>query len=119
MQNSPQDVRKKILGRKGESLACRYAKRRGLRILERNYCTPFGEADIVALDRDVYVFIEVKTRITDTYGGGAEAVTRAKQQKYRRIAQYFCSCRGEEVPVRFDVIAVDGDGAEYFKNAFY
>ena len=44
MQNSPQDFRKKLLGRQGEELTARYLKKHGYKILERNFSTPFGEA---------------------------------------------------------------------------
>ena len=119
MPDSSQDLRHKILGRKGERLACKYLKRGGYRILETNYKTPFGEADIVALSPDGYTcFVEVKTRVSDTYGAPAEAVTRDKQRRYRMIARHYCSMVGEEVPIRFDVASVYQGEIEYFENAF-
>ena len=48
MQNSPQDVHKKVLGKKGEKLVEEYLKKQGCKILHRNFRTPFGEADIIA-----------------------------------------------------------------------
>ena len=106
------------MGRRGEDAACKYLKKQGYRVIERNYRTPFGEADIVA-EKDGYtVFVEVKARESDSFGLPSEAVTRAKQQRYRRIAQYYCMMRGEEVAIRFDVIAIYDGGLEYFENAF-
>ena len=118
MQNSPQDFRRKILGRKGEDAACNYLKKHGYKILKRNYTTPFGEADIVAQKGDVYCFVEVKARESDAFGLPTEAVNREKQRRYRMIAGYFCSCLREEVPVRFDVAAIYEGGLEYYENAF-
>ena len=89
------------------------------KLLERNYKTPFGEADIVAMSPDGYTcFVEVKTRETDAYGSPAEAVTRAKQERYRKMASYWCMTLGAEVPIRFDVAAVFKGAIEYIENAF-
>ena len=119
MQNSPKDLRKKILGRQGEDLTCKYLKKRGYKILERNYVTPFGEADIVAKSRDGYTcFVEVKARSSDAYGLPSEAVDYRKQNRYRQIALYYVATVGKEIPVRFDVASVLGDEIDYFEHAF-
>ena len=119
MQNSPQDLRKKLLGRKGEALTAKYLKKHGYKLLARNYTTPFGEADIVALSPDGYTcFVEVKTRESDAFGLPAEAVDREKQHRYRRIALYYCSAMKREIPVRFDVASVWEGELEYFENAY-
>ena len=108
------------MGRNAESAVCKYLKRHGYRILARNYRTPFGEADIVAASKDGYTcFVEVKARETDSYGIPAEAVTRAKQQRYRRIALFWCNALREEVPVRFDVASVYEGEIEYIENAYF
>ena len=121
MSHSPQDLHKKVLGRKGEKAVCQYLKSNGLLLLARNYRTPFGEADIVAYDKqkDETVFIEVKTRTSDLFGAPREAVTADKRRRYREIAKYYGLKRGEEPNARFDVAEVDGDGkVEYYQNAF-
>ena len=118
MQNSPQDLRKKILGRQGEELTCKYLKQHGYKIIERNYRTPFGEADVIALQGDTYCFVEVKTRINDAYGLPAEAVNKSKQRRYRQMAGFFCAERKEEVSVRFDVAAIYEGKLEYFEGAY-
>ncbi len=118
MPDSSQDLRNKILGRKGENLTRRYLKRRGYKIIARNYATPFGEADIVARKGDTYCFVEVKTRTEDAFALPSEAVNAAKRRRYHNIARYFCAARGEEVPVRFDVASVTDGRLEYFENAY-
>ena len=52
MPNSPQDLHKKVLGKKGEQLVEEYLKKQGCKILKRNYRTPFGEADLIVEDGD-------------------------------------------------------------------
>ena len=119
MSHSPQDVYKKVLGKKGEKLVESYLKEQGCKILKRNYSTPFGEADLVAQDKDEILFIEVKTRTGEAYGTPREAVGKMKQQRYRQIAKYFWKETGEEPDARFDVAEVYADGRiEYYKNAF-
>ncbi len=119
MSHSPQDVYKKVLGKKGEKLVERYLKKQGCKILYRNYKTPFGEADIIATEKDEIVFVEVKTRTSDAYGAPKEAVGKEKQRRYYKIAQFYGKTIGEEPNARFDVAEVDGNGnIEYYKNAF-
>ena len=118
MPDPSQDLRNKILGRKGETLVCKYLTRRGYRIVARNYKTPFGEADIVAFYKGTYCFVEVKTRAGDILALPSEAVTRAKQERYRLIARFFCASKRREVPVRYDVASVLEGELEYFEGAF-
>ena len=63
MPHSPQDVHKKVLGKKGEKLVAEYLKKQGCKIVKKNYRTPFGEADIIVQDGDELAFVEVKTRL--------------------------------------------------------
>ena len=99
----PQDS----LGNRGEAAAARFLERLGYRIIERQMRNRFGELDLVALDRDVVVFVEVKTRTTLSAGHPTEAVTATKQRKITRSALAYLKRRGWlEHRVRFDVIAV-------------
>jgi putative endonuclease len=119
MPDSPQDLHKKVLGRKGEKLVEAYLKKQGCKILKRNYTTPFGEADLIVEDGDEIAFVEVKTRESDAYGTPAEAVDKHKQQRYRQIAKFYWMKTKEEPNARFDVAEVYGDGRiEYIKYAF-
>ena len=119
MSYSSQDLYKKILGRQGEKAVEKYLKKQGCKILERNYQTPFGEADLIVQDKDEIAFVEVKTRTSDKFGEPREAVTPEKQRRYKKIAECFWKEHGEEPNARFDVAEVYADGTiEYFKNAF-
>ena len=126
MPDSPQDLHKKILGRKGEKLVEKYLKKQGCKILKRNYRTPFGEADLIVEDGDEIAFVEVKTRQSFAYGTPAEAVDKEKQKRYVQIAKFYWMRTGEEPNARFDVAEVYTDEAhspdktriEYIENAF-
>ncbi|MBQ5927438.1 MAG: YraN family protein [Clostridia bacterium] len=119
MSYSSQDLHKKLLGKKGEKLAVSYLKKQGLKILKTNYRTPFGEADILAQDKDDTVFVEVKTRTSDSYGRPSEAVTSQKRRRYIQMAKFYFLEQGEEENIRFDVVEVWADGTiEHISNAF-
>lgn len=106
------------MGRAGERRGVKFLKKLGYAILKTNYKTPFGEADIVAKDRDIIVFCEVKTRLTSRFGTAGEAVDRFKEEKYLNIARYFLMRAGEELPVRFDVLEVYEGEIRHIAGAF-
>lgn len=104
-------ISKKLLGALGEEIAAWYLDERGYQVIDRNYCCPEGEADIVALDQnsDEIVLVEVKTR--RLHRGCAcvypeEAVTSKKRQRYRRIAYCYAAEHGPIPQIRFDVIGI-------------
>ena len=99
---------RQTLGILGENLACAALEARGYAIIARRYRTKFGELDIIARDGDMTVLVEVKTRAGDDFGGGAAAVTRAKQRKVIWMATDYLSRFGlHDRPCRFDVVTVD------------
>ena len=119
MPDTPQDVHKKVLGKKGEQLVEAKLKAQGCKILARNFRTPFGEADLIVADGEEIVFVEVKARTGASYGSPKESVGAAKQRRYYKIAQFYGLKTGEEPNARFDVAEVYADGSiEYHKSAF-
>jgi len=96
------------LGREGERLAARHLRRRGYKVLYRNFRAPRGgEVDIVCRCRDVLVFVEVKTRRSVAYGRPAEAVTLAKQKLIARGAiAWLHLLHNPEAVFRFDIVEV-------------
>ena len=112
------------LGKLGENLACAALAQRGYAILARRYRTKLGEIDVVARDGLTLVFVEVKARAGDDFGGGAAAVTRWKQRRLTLMAlDYLARHRLEERPCRFDVVTVDvverqAPRVEIYENAF-
>jgi putative endonuclease len=94
------------LGVAGEECAARYYLGLGFRILERNHRRPEGEIDLIVRRGRLLVFCEVKTRTSDRWGIPAEAVTRVKQLRLRRLAAGWMSDnRPGRVEIRFDVIS--------------
>lgn len=92
----------------GEDLACRELRRRGYVILARRYRTRAGEVDIVARDRQVLVFVEVKLRRTRACGTAGEAVTASKRRRLVTMAKHYLAGAAEaNVACRFDVVAID------------
>jgi putative endonuclease len=96
------------LGSEGESIACAELERLGYLIVERNYRSRFGEIDIVADDNGTVVFVEVKTKTTDSFGDPVEEVTPQKQRQIVSMGQEYATYRcPPHTPCRFDVVAVD------------
>ena len=112
------------LGVLGEELAFHFLKKKGYKILLRNYESPMGEIDLIAKERGALVFIEVKTRSSEAMGLPVESVTHFKRHQIVKSAQYYVRRYGiHQVPCRFDVVSVlipkDGEPAlEIIEDAF-
>lgn len=99
---------RRVLGAAGEAAAARHLERRGCKILEANVRCRLGEIDLVALEKGVVVFIEVKSNRGGGYGPPEAMVTPVKQRRLVRLAIWYLQRRGWlGRPARFDVIAVD------------
>ncbi|MCJ7773245.1 MAG: YraN family protein [Desulfobacterales bacterium] len=114
---------RQIFGRKSESLAVKHLKRKGYKILEQNFRTKMGEIDIIAKDKGVIVFVEVKARRSNRFGDPKWAVTYKKQKKISMAAlQYLKTTKQSNTSARFDVVSIDSSGdklaIEVVKNAF-
>ncbi len=112
-------ARRQALGRYGEDLVERWYAERGYRILERNWRCGAGELDLVVTDGSQLVFCEVKTRSSDRYGTGFEAITPRKQQQVRRLAAHYVRERGGWAgPLRCDAASIMGGTVEVLTAAF-
>jgi len=95
------------LGLKGEQAAARYLKKKGYKIVDRRWSCRFGELDLVAKKGGEVVFVEVKTRRSDNFGGAAGAVGWHKAGRLRAAAySYLSEKRLHDTPFRIDVVAV-------------
>jgi len=103
-----QSLQKKHLGNLGETIAADYLVKHGYHIIERNFKARYGEIDIIAQKQGILVFIEVKTRIGNTYGLPEEAVTKRKIREVTLTAQYYYLLN-PQLPTshRIDVIALE------------
>ena len=94
-------------GMDGESLAAEFLRKRGYRILERNYRTSRGEMDIVAEEGGALVFVEVKARRGARFGGTHDAVGWRKQQQLIRVASHYIAVnRIQNRDCRFDLVLI-------------
>jgi putative endonuclease len=111
------------LGDRGEETAVCHLRSLGYRIVERNYRCRLGEIDCVAVQGKTLVFLEVKSRRSDEFGGPLEAVDARKRRRMTRLARYYTQQkRLTDVAQRFDVVAVWFEGGtprvEVYANAF-
>ncbi|MGN0243261.1 MAG: YraN family protein [Lachnospiraceae bacterium] len=110
---------KRNVGSEQEKQAVRFLTEQGYRIIECNYQCRQAEIDIIAWDREYLCFIEVKYRAGKRYGMGAEAVDVRKQRRICYASLVYLTQHGmSDVPVRYDVVSVDGERITLMKNAF-
>lgn len=95
---------KKEIGDLGEDIACKYLLKKKYRIIIRNFQKRYGEIDIIARNsNDILVFFEVKTRTSNRYGTGAEAVGYYKQKRLVKTAYFYLN----ENKIRYDNFRID------------
>lgn len=116
---------RKLLGRWGEQRSERFLKRKGLKVLTRNYSCRAGEIDLIMVDSDrSIVFVEVKTRTDEEFAPTESVITTPKMDKMSKTARYFLSAYEiENRPYRFDIVTVTlgkrgPADIRHYKNAF-
>ena len=109
----------KINGDSGEKIALNFLKKNKYKILETNFKTSIGEIDIIAKQKSVIVFVEVKYRSSNDFGLPREAVNRSKQNNIRIVAtQYLKMTKQLSSPCRCDVIEIIDNDIIHLKNCF-
>src|SRR5260370_13693920 len=88
-------------GRRGENLAARHLRRRGYRILVRNFRAAGAEIDLVAMVRETLVFVEVKARQGTSMGEPAQAVGERKRERILRAAAVYAAFPRLDNPIPF------------------
>ncbi len=111
----------RLNGVEAERYAERYLQSHGLVLIKRNYRCRFGEIDLIMRDEMVTVFVEVRMRATEVFGGAASSITSSKREKLMRTArQYLVSLKS--IPqCRFDAVllsGIKGEKIEWIKDAF-
>ena len=115
--------RRRNLGIRGEKIAAEYLEKNGYKILDRNVRTSFGEIDIAAVKNDIYIFVEVKTRKTKTFGYPEESITQTKRDHMINSArEYLLTHASDDSGWQIDVISIEALQPDYyqihhFKNA--
>lgn len=110
----------RLAGASAEALAEAFLRRQGLRILERNWRVRGGEIDLVCDDRGSLVFVEVRLRQRQDFGGAAASITATKQRRLILAARHYLAGKRER-PCRFDAVLLDGlteANIEWIRNAF-
>jgi len=107
------------VGASAEDRAARALGAAGYSIVERNWTCRIGEIDLVARDRGVLVFVEVRSRAAYEHGRGAEMVSRDKRRQVERLATiYLTQKRPPACDIRFDVVSVTADEVAIIRDAW-
>ena len=111
-------TRAQATGGEAEDEAARFLIRKGLDIIVRNYRTRLGEIDLIAREGATLVFVEVRLRSSERFGGAAASVDARKRGRIEAAARHFLSRLRSEPRCRFDVITLGGAEATWLRGAF-
>lgn len=120
--NDTTAVTTRVVGQRGEERAARYLEKNGLRVLERNFRCRGGEIDLVCRDRSSLVFVEVRLRRSEAFGGAGASIGAGKRQRIILAAQHYLARNAQaDADCRFDCVLIDGSGGErmeWIRDAF-
>lgn len=107
-------------GAQAEQLAADFLVQQGLRVVARNYRCRYGEIDLILHEGDTLVFVEVRLRSRNDFGGAAASIDSHKQRKLTLTAQHYLAQLPRTPPCRFDAVLLQstGESLEWIKNAF-
>lgn len=107
-------------GKAAEAQAAAYLQAKGYTLIARNFRAPHGEIDLIMRREKLLVFVEVKERKSQTFGGPVAAVTPAKQKRIAATAAYFIKTQPALTydQIRFDIISILPGKTEHLENAF-
>ena len=95
------------VGKRGEALAQEYLQQKAYTIIHTNFRCKLGEIDIIAKDKHIVVFVEVRTKTSSAFGPAYNTVTYSKQKQVKRVALYYISKHNlVSTQFRFDVIGI-------------
>ena len=111
------------LGQSGEDIAAEFLRKKGYRILFRNWTWGKHEIDIIAGKDDIVAFVEVKTRSEEFMVDLGTVISRAKQQSIIFAADGYIKRFSVDCVSRFDLITIvgkeDDQKIEHIEEAFY
>ncbi len=110
--------RRTTAGREGEDAAVRLLEESGYIVIARNVRLPGGEIDVIARDRDVIAFVEVKARDSRRFGSALGAVDARKRRTLRALAADWLQIAAPRARARFDVVTVEAGRAALHRGAF-
>jgi len=111
------------MGITGEEDACAYLEEKGFEIIEKNFrAGKAGEIDIIAKKDRLMIFVEVKSRSTDTYGGARYSLNEKRKRRFRFVADFYLHknycLKKMDLLFRFDMIAIENDTIEWIHDIF-
>lgn len=109
----------KNIGNNGEILAQEYLVNKNYLILHTNWRFKHAEIDIIAKDKNIIVFVEVKYRKNKNFGYPEEFVTKNKIKKMHEAAEAYIEQYNWNGELRFDIIAIEDKNIQHFIDAFY
>ncbi|WP_075187291.1 YraN family protein [Teredinibacter haidensis] len=110
----------KSSGEAAEDAALEYLKKKGLKLVCRNYRCKMGEIDLILKHQHSLVFVEVRMRNSNRFGSAVETVTASKQKKIISTAQHYLIEKrlSGNTAMRFDVVGIEGTQFNWIQNAF-
>ena len=107
-------------GRQAEALAALFLQQHGIEVIARNYRCRLGEIDLIARDGTTLVFVEVRMRTSQAFGGAAASITARKRRRLTSAARHYLAGAPRMPACRFDALLVNGAdrSLEWIKNAF-
>ncbi len=122
MDQSKTKLGTRVKGRRAEVIAERYLIAKGYKLVAKNWLASFGEIDLIMKDKGWLVFVEVKSKRGQGFGGPEGLITLAKKSRIRRLSEsYMVENEITGKPVRIDVVTVDFAGQpiiNHYENAF-
>lgn len=115
-----QALNKKRIGAQKEKQALTIMQSQGYLLIEQNFHCKFGEIDLIMQEpsSQQFVFVEVRYRKSQKFGGAAASVSKSKQQKVKNSALFYLSQRNITPSIRFDVFAFEGEQHNWIQSAF-
>ena len=98
-----------LAGAAGEKMAEKYLAGKGFSIIARNYRFRRSEVDLIAREKEMLVFVEVKYRKNNAYGNPEEFVTMKKQELIQQAAENYVIENSWKGRIRFDIISITGN----------
>lgn len=107
-------------GESAELAAAAFLEARGLRPLARNYHCRYGEIDLIMREGNTVVFVEVRLRRSQAFGGAAASITAAKRDKLLAAARHYLAGRSPLPACRFDAVLIEGEPPQitWLRGAF-
>lgn len=105
-------------GQQAERQAQQYLIDQGLILIDKNVRYPFGELDLVMRQGDAWVFVEVKYRSSEQFGGAVAALSAKKMSRLQKAANCYLQQNRIQASCRFDLVAIDKQQIRWLKNVF-